>query len=177
MTLTEFKKRIEPPCTRLGGLLKSLDLTEVRPFVCDGSPFCEVFVVGYNPATPMPGSFWGFWDPLMGFDYSRWLTDYGIARLAAGKKRSSHARKILDVVRRTAGNTLEANLYPIPTYPTEAFLDAMAALHAQAQEIIRQHLAHLGADRCLLMKFNRRFRPSSLLAELIAQHTAVGPEI
>jgi hypothetical protein len=51
--------------------------TDLRPFVCDGSPLdCEVFIVGFNPATPMSLGFWEFWRRGRGFDKVSWLDAY-----------------------------------------------------------------------------------------------------
>lgn len=46
--------------------------TDLRPFVCDGSPLaCKVFVVGLNPASEMDGNFWDYWDSSRGSDKAR----------------------------------------------------------------------------------------------------------
>lgn len=51
--------------------------TDLRPFVCDGSPLdCKVFSVGFNPATKMSADFWHFWRSGYGFDKSVWLKAY-----------------------------------------------------------------------------------------------------
>jgi hypothetical protein len=50
---------------------------DLRPFVCNGSPLeCGVFVVGFNPATEMTGSFWDHWRPGWGFCKEDWLVAY-----------------------------------------------------------------------------------------------------
>ena len=66
--------------------------TDLRPFVCDGSPLtCDVFIVGFNPATTMSADFWQFWSPGMGFDKVAWFEAYKKDRqhkpLKPGKRR------------------------------------------------------------------------------------------
>jgi hypothetical protein len=55
-----------------------------------------------------------------------------------------------------------------------SLLDALEIIHSTAQNLVKSHPAHLNHVDALLMKFKRRFKPSRLVAELVAQHTAVG---
>jgi hypothetical protein len=121
MTLTHLENRIKPRCDALVAILRTTTITpEVRPFVCHGTPYGDplqrdVMVVGYNPATPMPGnSFWTFWSSSHGFDYSSWFASYSAIRKAAGKRGKSPTRRILDAISGVVP-TVETNLYPIPT--------------------------------------------------------------
>lgn len=51
--------------------------TTQRPFVCAGSPLeCNVFIVGFNPASPMEGDWWADWSTLHGFDKETWMVRY-----------------------------------------------------------------------------------------------------
>ena len=52
--------------------------SDLRPFVCDGSPLdCEIFIVGANAATAM-GDFWDFWHPGVGMDKAAWFEAYKV---------------------------------------------------------------------------------------------------
>jgi len=96
-----------------------------RPFVCDGSPLdCEVFIVGFNPASTMDAGFWQFWRSGYGFDKAAWFEAYRQERqakpLAAGKTRRaavSRTRRILELVIDAAApvRCLETNLYSLPS--------------------------------------------------------------
>jgi hypothetical protein len=97
--------------------------TELRPFVCDGSPLaCRAFLVGYNPATGMDLDFWGFWTD-QGFDRSRWFVEYMRERvsqpLKPGKKyrpKVSPTRRVIDWINEGSRiPLLETNLYARPT--------------------------------------------------------------
>jgi hypothetical protein len=99
--------------------------TELRPFVCDGSPLeCEVFIVGFNPATSMSVDFWHFWRPGKGFDKGSWFEAYKKDRqvrpLKPGKTRRnsvSPTRRVMDCVLEGAApyRCLETNIYSAPT--------------------------------------------------------------
>ena len=53
---------------------------DLRPFVCDGFPLeCEVFLVGYNPASGQLGDFWQYFNE-NGFGKKQWFRDYKAAR-------------------------------------------------------------------------------------------------
>lgn len=71
------------------GLVNIIDEpSAMRPFVCEGSPLdCEVFIVGYNPATEMQGDWWRFWKPDYGFQKRIWKQEYLNQRGAASKTR------------------------------------------------------------------------------------------
>lgn len=59
----------------------------LRPFVCDGDPStCRIFIVGTNPATGMPQSFWDYWEAERGFNKARWFADYRAAQRAQGER-------------------------------------------------------------------------------------------
>jgi len=99
--------------------------TELRPFVCDGSPLeCEVFIVGFNPATSMLVDFWQFWCPSKGFDKESWLEAYKKDRqvrpLKPGKTRRnavSPTRRVMEWVLEGAApyKCLETNIYSAST--------------------------------------------------------------
>jgi len=103
-------------------------ITEIRPFVCDGNPLeTEVFVVGTNAASTVPWS--QFWDPSKcSFDKNAWFTAYKVARqqkpLSAGKTRRtsvSRSRSRIDIfVNGLASKrkVLETNVYSVST-PSE----------------------------------------------------------
>jgi len=97
--------------------------TETRPFVCDGSPLeCQVFLVGYNPATDMSVDFWDFWTD-RGFDRTLWYAEYLRERatrpLKPGKtkrqKVSATRRMIYKVIEGSGIPVLETNLYAHPS--------------------------------------------------------------
>jgi hypothetical protein len=99
--------------------------TDLRPFVCDGSPLdCEAFVVGFNPATEMAIDFWEFWSEEQGFDKQHWLEAYRSERrnrpLGPGKIRRSevsNSRRVLEWVLEEAApvKCLETNIYARPS--------------------------------------------------------------
>lgn len=95
--------------------------TDLRPFVCDSSPLtCDVFIVGFNPATTMSADFWQFWNPGEGFDKVAWFEAYKQDRqlkpLKPGKKRRnsvSPSRRVSDLVLEGASpyRCLETNIF------------------------------------------------------------------
>lgn len=99
--------------------------TDLRPFVCDGSPLiCDVFIVGFNPATPMSADFWQFWRSGDGFDKEAWFEAYKRERqlrpLKPGKTRRnsvSPSRRVIDKVLEGASphRCLETNIYSAST--------------------------------------------------------------
>lgn len=99
--------------------------TEMRPFICDGSPLnCEVFIVGFNPATAMSEDFWQFWRSGYGFDKDAWFDAYKKDRqlrpLRPGKTRRnslSNTRRVIEWVLEEAApiRCLETNIYAVPT--------------------------------------------------------------
>lgn len=104
--------------------------TNLRPFVCDGSPFdCKMFVVGLNPASSMKASFWDFWHPGAGFDKRAWFEAYKAERmnrpLKPGRTRGnpiSNSRRVIEWINTSLGSVraLETNIY---SAATEAFRD------------------------------------------------------
>ena len=88
--------------------LKSLigKQADLRPFVCDGSPLaCEVFIVGFTPATTMSSDFWQFWETGEGFNKAAWFEAYKQERqtrpLEPGKTRRDpvgDSRRVIDWV-------------------------------------------------------------------------------
>ncbi|MBT3905167.1 MAG: type B chloramphenicol O-acetyltransferase, partial [Rhodospirillaceae bacterium] len=83
---------------------------------------CQVFLVGYNPATNMSDNFWDFWTE-QGFDRTLWYAEYLRERatrpLKPGKTRRqnvSSTRRMMDKVIEGAGiPILETNLYAHPS--------------------------------------------------------------
>lgn len=96
-----------------------------RPFVCEGSPLkCQVFIVGFNPATSMEADFWQFWDSNNGYNKATWLETYIEERknrpLPEGKKRRTSISKTRRVIEKILQSTspihcLETNIYDTPT--------------------------------------------------------------
>ena len=83
-----------------------------RPFVCSGSPVsCSVFLVGFNPATPLESSFWSFWSDSQGFDRSRFINEYERLRTVEGVRLRLNAM----VPRFPHGSVLETNICSEPT--------------------------------------------------------------
>ncbi|MCO5730058.1 hypothetical protein [Rhizobium sp. SSA_523] len=107
--------------------------TNLRPFVCEGSPLdCSVFIVGYNPATKLDGDWWRFWTPGHGYEKRQWLDEYLAQRKEVSKTRA-RMQHIGDQLR--GYNILEANIDARPSakkseYPrpiTEPFDFLMSA--------------------------------------------------
>ncbi|MDY8109408.1 hypothetical protein U0C82_09675 [Fulvimarina sp. 2208YS6-2-32] len=62
MTINEFESQLTATIGRP---------TELRPFVCEDYLLdCEVFIVGYNPATKMDGDWWRYWKRGYGYQKS-----------------------------------------------------------------------------------------------------------
>ena len=114
--------------------------TDLRPFVCDGSPLeCEAFIVGTNPASEMSGDFWDFWSDSRGFDKPAWFDRYKIERrnrpLKPGKTRRneiSNTRRVIEWIIEEASpvKCLETNIYAKPTESKpelEALLKTMSS--------------------------------------------------
>jgi hypothetical protein len=110
MTLDELGKQLADVIRRP---------TDLRPFVCEGSPLdCEVFIVGYNPATKMEGDWWRFWKPGYGYQKRIWFNEYLVQR---GDKSKTRA-KIEDIVRGLPGvRVLEANIDSRPSSKKSAY--------------------------------------------------------
>jgi hypothetical protein len=86
--------------------------TELRPFVCDGSPLdCTVFIVGVNATTNL--DFWAYWVRHAGYDKSSWEQAYYQERSAKGKRGLSNTRTMLGwVLENLPGvRVLETNVY------------------------------------------------------------------
>lgn len=94
--------------------------TDLRPFVCDGSPLdCKIFIVGLNPASQMTNDFWSFWRSGVGFDKGRWFEAYKADRVArplaprkTRRQAVSNSRKIIEWVISEVGlaRCLETNI-------------------------------------------------------------------
>lgn len=101
------------------------DGTCLRPFVCEGSPLdCQVFIVGFNPASSLDAAFWDFWRAGHGFDKTAWFERYQHERrarpLAPGRIRRSavsRTRRLIELVVDAAApaKCLETNIYSLPT--------------------------------------------------------------
>ncbi len=95
--------------------------TNLRPFVCDGSPLtCDAFIVGFNPASASSTDFWEFWKPGYGFNKLLWFESYLHDRqakpLKPGRTRRnpiSNTRKVIELVIEAAQpvRCLETNIY------------------------------------------------------------------
>ena len=112
MILTDFSKELH---------LRLLGNPSQRPFVCEGNPLeCEIFIVGFNPATEMTRLFLDDWDDYYGFNKSKWLKHYIDERASipldpTKKKRNkiSNSRSRIEWITETVSGTkcLETNLY------------------------------------------------------------------
>ena len=91
--------------------------TDLRPFVCDGSPLdCKVFLIGNNPATKMSTDFWDFWDSEYGFHKSAWYEAYKADRQGEPKSTSPTRERINRIVENASPvKILETNIYAAPT--------------------------------------------------------------
>jgi len=99
--------------------------TNLRPFVCSGSPLeCSVFIFGFNPATEMGSDFWDYWRPEHGFDKAAWFESYQNERLSRRLKpgktrrsRVSNTRRVIEWIIEAASpvRCLETNIYPAAT--------------------------------------------------------------
>jgi hypothetical protein len=97
---------------RLQALMSEPDL---RPFVCHGSPLaCEVFVVGFNPATTMDRPFWDYWSDETGFDKPRFMRDY-LQKRGLLEPKGVRARIERVVAELPTGLALETNICSKPT--------------------------------------------------------------
>lgn len=115
-SLREFERDLE-------GVVGSQ--TRLRPFICEGSPIgCQVFIVGFNPATTMDATFWDFWRPGEGFDKSAWFEAYKNERasrpLRPGKTRRnpvSNTRRVIGWITSAAAplRILETNIHSLPS--------------------------------------------------------------
>ena len=116
MTLSEFEQELRDLIGQP---------TDLRPFVCDGSPVTSsVFIVGYNSATEMTADWWNFWDPQYGYRRASWFQEYQRERanrpLKPGKTRRlpvSNTRRVIDWILEAAQpmRCLETNIYSAPS--------------------------------------------------------------
>lgn len=90
MNLEDFEERLGQVIGKPSAL---------RPFVCEGSPLdCDVFIVGYNPATDVSGDWWRFWKPGYGFQEKLWRPEYLASREGGtASKTRKKAEKIVAV--------------------------------------------------------------------------------
>jgi hypothetical protein len=99
MTLDEFELKLAELIGRP---------TELRPFVCEGSPLaCDVFLVGFNPATTMQADFWQFWREGYGYDKVAWFQRYLDERAAKPLKPGRTRRQKISATRRNIENFVE----------------------------------------------------------------------
>jgi len=93
--------------------LESLALDpDDRPFLCSGSPLeCRAFVVGFNPATTVPGGFWQFWSDETGYDREAFMRAYLATRSLRGGRPRIEA--ISGALPKAA--CLETNILSLPT--------------------------------------------------------------
>jgi hypothetical protein len=118
MNLAEF--RLE-----LTGKMRALEdgKHELRPFVCDGSPFdCELFITGTNPRRRIGKRFWDFWSDGRGMDKEEFLKCYQSAAKTRqldepqAMNAKSRTRKQMETFREGLGsgwNVLETNVYAV----------------------------------------------------------------
>ena len=121
--------------------------TDLRPFVCEGSPLdCDVFLVGINPASRMSVDFWDFWSDSYGFDKRAWFEKYkeerGSRPLKHGRKRRnevSNTRRIIEEVVSGANpvNCLETNMYAKATKQASD-LDERSKISTSFDYLLRQ---------------------------------------
>jgi hypothetical protein len=110
MTLDEFERKLVDLIGRP---------TNLRPFVCDGSPLdCQIFLVGFNPATQMEADFWQFWR--VGYNKAAWFQQYLAERAAKPLKPGKKFRHAISPTRRNIeafvkgaepAKVLETNIY------------------------------------------------------------------
>ena len=105
VTLAEFRERLQALMYEPG----------LRPFVCHGSPLaCQVFIVGFNPATSMDRPFWDYWSDETGFDKPRFMQDY-LRKRGLAEPKGVRARIERVVAELPAGVALETNICSKPT--------------------------------------------------------------
>ena len=116
--------------------LESLILkpTDLRPFVCEGSPLaCDAFLVGINPASDMSVDFWDFWSDCYGFDKRAWFERY------REEGRISNTRRIIEEVVQGASpvKILETNIYAKATKQASD-LEEQSRITAPFDYLLRQ---------------------------------------
>lgn len=108
MELSRFRNDLERR-------LESLQIENLRPFICKGSPLdCTVFIIGINPATES-SDFWHYWNDKIGFDYDNWFEAYKKSRRERKKREISNTRRNLNIINEELDKekikVLETNLY------------------------------------------------------------------
>lgn len=103
-----------------------LDLSrDVRPFVCSGSPLdCRTFIVGLNAATSLGQPFSNYWNDVIGFDRTKFDTDYFCARKET-RRAGTGNRRVIAAISRHIQPCLETNIYPTPTRRARDLTPAM----------------------------------------------------
>lgn len=96
-------------------LTKLMVEPNLRPFLCNGSPLaCSTFIVGFNPATSLEGSFCDYWDDVSGYDKPAMMRDYLKTRsLSKPKGVRARIERIVDQL--PSGACLETNICSTPT--------------------------------------------------------------
>lgn len=119
---------------------------DLRPFICEGSPLlCDVFIVGYNPATATGRQFLSYWEPGYGMRRSDVLGEIRAIRATQktktgrSKAEFSHSRMTIHVLI-AAGEELgefrclETNIYAA---------EAPAAGDVKAHQRVTRHFDFL----------------------------------
>jgi hypothetical protein len=113
--LTEFPTVIEDV------LRSASDEASKRPFLCEGDPsFCELMVVGLNPATTQDLGDWrDYWHNDYGMDRKAFMRRYSEERLKAGKPPFSQTRNRLNYIsgfcKKRGIGLVETNIVGRPT--------------------------------------------------------------
>lgn len=108
---------------------------------------CEVFIVGYNPATGMDGDWWRFWKRGYGYQKSLWHSEYLNQR---GGQQSKTRSRISALVNGLKGvRVLEANIDARPSkkksqYPRPVTIPFDYILSGCKPRLIIAH----GVDAC-----------------------------
>lgn len=112
--------------------------TDLRPFVCEGSPLsCDIFLVGFNPATTMQADFWEFWRPGYGYEKVAWFQRYLEERAAKPLKPGKTRRLPISPTRRNMESFVEgaAGVRVLETNIFAAASDDMKSLDLANREI------------------------------------------
>jgi hypothetical protein len=92
----------------------AVDHPDWRPFQCQGHPLAaQVFIIGQNPANPGLNNWWGYWDPITGFDYEKFDLDKWNKQ--DGESLTHKRLKRFFEGLGTDVNWLATNLYPVAT--------------------------------------------------------------
>lgn len=129
MTLDEFELKLAELIGRP---------TDLRPFVCEGSPLaCEVFLVGFNPATGMQADFWQFWRPGYGYDKLAWFQRYLDERATKPLKPGRTRRQKVSATRRNMESFIvgAAGVCVLETNIFAAASDDMKSLDSARREV------------------------------------------